>query len=515
MQTADIQQQVEAIFARHGLSDKLRGDLPVTTPLTGGKIGAVTSDPPAAIQTMISRATTAWEQWKLDRDVRVEFLRLLGRSISDNSADLAKLVHYESGKSIRESAADVASTAALIENTLKAASYEPLPSGAERSKEYTPLGVVVIIEPFNFFSIKLWTGVPALLAGNTVICKASENVSLPTILLAEIVRRAAREFNVDRSENLVPEDIFQVAIGGPEVGKALVAAEQVAKVVVTGSIPVCERVKEADRQLAREARALTEGGAANFVIVSDRHEGMERGAYLDFVVGAVLKSVLPYAGQKCIGARLLVVHTGIQEEFVQRMRERLETYAKDWNVESAFSEENSFEFTPLINARAGERFQWALQQTEAQGGELVGGDRLGGDRYPDAQYFRPAFGVFAKPVSLLEEEIFGPYFAVVPYSGDVEDALRLAQKSNAKLVNAYYGSDPVEAKTFQRRNEAGFTLVNTPLGTGLLPPYGLGFGGNGLSGQGESFARDPESIFVKQDGAIKRRVTFKLPGSST
>ncbi len=511
MQTADIQQQVAAIFARYGLAEKLRGDLPVMTPLTGGQIGAVASDSAENVRVMIDRAAAAWEQWKLDRETRVEFLRAVGRGINESAADLAKLTHYDSGKSVRESAADVASTVALIENTLKAASYEPLPSGAVRSKEYTPLGVVVIIEPFNFFSIKLWTGVPALLAGNTVICKASENVSLPTILLAEIVRRATREFNAGRTEAMVPEDIFQVAVGGPEMGKALVADAQVAKVVVTGSIAVCERVKEADHQLGREAKALTEGGAANFVIVSDRHDGMERGAYLDFVVGAVLKSVLPYGGQKCIGSRLLVVHAGVHEDFVRKVRARLADFARDWSVESAFSQENPFEYSPLINARAGERFQWALQETAVQGGELVGGERLGGDCYPDAHYYRPALGIFPAPVPLVGEEIFGPYFAIIPYAGSVEDALRLAQKPNAKLVNAYYGSDPAEAKIFQQKNEAGFTLINTPLGTGLLPSYGLGFGGNGLSGQGESFARDPESIFVRQDGAIKRRVTFKLP----
>ena len=511
MQTEDIQRHVETIFARYGLMAKLRGDLTVTTPLTGGRIGAVTSDSPETIQTMIAQATTAWEQWKLDRETRVEFLRTLGRWINECAADLAKLVHYESGKSIRESAADVASTVVLIDNTLKAASYEPLPSGAERSKEYTPLGVVAVIEPFNFFSIKLWTGIPALLAGNTVICKASENVSLPTILLAEIVRRVTHEFNAERTEGLVPDGIFQAAVGGPEVGKALVADARVAKVIITGSIPVCEEVKKADRRLGREAKALTEGGAANFVIVSGEHDSMQREAYLDFVVGAILKSVLPYAGQKCIGARLLIVHDDLWSDFPPKMRTRLETHAQDWNVDNAFTEENPFEFTPLINARAGERYQWALRQTVAQGGELVGGERLGGDRYPDAHYYRPAFGIFPAPVPLLEEEIFGPYFAVVPYSGHIENALRLAQKPNARLVNAYYGSNLAEAKVFQRRNEAGFTLINTPQGTGLLPPYGLGFGGNGLSGQGESFARDPESIFVKQDGAIKRHVSFKLP----
>ncbi len=514
MQTEDIRRQVEEIFARYGLIEKLRGDLPVITPLTGGQIGTVTSDSADSVRAMVSTAANVWEQWKLDRETRVDFLTSLGHWIGQCSTDLAKLVHYESGKSVRESAADVNSTVALIENTLKAASYEPLPSGAQRSKEYTPLGVVAIIEPFNFFSIKLWTGIPALLAGNTVVCKASENVSLPTILLAEVFRRAASEFNDGRTENLVPEGIFQVAVGGPEVGKALVGDAQVAKVVVTGSIPVCERVKEVDRRLDREARALTEGGAANFVIVSDRHDGMERGTYLDFVTGAILKSVLPYAGQKCIGSRLLVVHGDIQGDFVRVMRARLDAYAQDWSVEKAFSEENPFEFTPLINARAGERFRWALRETVAQGGELVGGERLESERYPDAHYYRPAFGIFPALVPLLEEEIFGPYFAVVPYSGHVENALRLGQKPNAKLVNAYYGSDPAEVKIFQRKNEAGFTLINTPQGTGLRPPYGLGFGGNGLSGQGESFARDPESIFVKQDGAIKRCVTFKLPGDS-
>ena len=512
MQTEDIQQRVETIFARHGLGETLRGgDLPVTSPLTGGQIGAVASDSVADVRATVARAAAAWEQWRLDRDTRVDFLRALARAITEGADDLAALVHYDSGKSVRESAADVTSTVALIENTLRAASYEPLPGGAERSKEYTPLGVVAIIEPFNFFSIKLWTGVPALLAGNTVVCKASENSTLPTLLLAEIIRRTALKFNAGRTADLVPADVFQVAVGGPEVGKALVADPQVAKVVVTGSIGVCEKVKETDGHLAREARALTEGGAANFVIVSDRHDGMERAAYLDFVAGAVLKSVLPYGGQKCIGARLLVVHADVLGDFVQTLRARLDAFAQAWSVERAFSGDNPFEFSPLINARAGERFRWALQETVAQGGELVGGERLAADRYPDAQYHRPALGIFSAPTPLLDEEIFGPYFAVVPYSGGVEEAWRLARKPNAKLVNAFYGSDPAAAKAFRRRNEAGFTLVNTPQGTGLLPPYGLGFGGNGLSGQGESFARDPESIFVRPDGPIRRCVTFPLP----
>ena len=514
MQTRQIKSQVEAIFERFGLMEKLRGDLAVTSPLTGEQIGAVTNDAAAKIDTMLDRATAAQTQWKVDRELRVDFLKFLSGRMHENAAVLARLVHYDSGKSVRESTADVDSTIALIKNTIKAASYEPLPSGAERSKEYTPLGVVAIIEPFNFFSIKLWTGVPALLAGNVVVCKASENAPLSTILFAEIVLRAVRDFNADKTADLVPEDLFQVAVGGPEVGKALVADPRVDKVVVTGSIVVCEHVKEVDAKLARETKALTEGGAANFVIVSARHDGMERAAYLRFVAGAMLKSVLPYGGQKCIGARLLVVHTEILEGFVGEIKAQLGDFTQRWNVENAFSEENPLEFSPLINPRAGERFQWALRQTVAQGGRLLGGERLEGDHYPDAHYYRPAVGIFPAPVPLLHEEIFGPYVAIIPYSGEVGNALRLAQKPNARLVNAFYGSEPAEAKEFKRENEAGFSLVNTPQGTGLLPPYGLGFGGNGLSGQGESFARDPESIFVKPGGPIRRSVAFRLPAAA-
>lgn len=511
MKTEDIKREIESIFSKFGLSQKLQGDLVVTTPLTGDKMFSIAADDTDTVDSMIEKSVTAQEWWKEDRGIREEFLGFLAGKIAEYANDLAKLVHYDSGKSIKESAIDVTSTVALITNTLKAAAYEPLPGGAERGKEYTPLGVILIIEPFNFFSIKLWTGIPALLAGNTVVCKASENVSLPTILFGVIVSRAIKEFNAQKNEDLVPENIFQVALGGPEVGKAMVADKRVAKVVVTGSIGVCEKVKEMDGKISREAKALTEGGAANFVIVSNNHEGMTRQEYLRFVVGAVLKSVLPYASQKCIGSRLLVVHDDLKDDFVGELRNQLDTFRNNWRIENAFSEDNPFEFAPLINQRAGERFQWALQQAREQGGDLTGGERLGGNDYPNAHYYMPALGIFKTHVSLLNEEIFGPFIALISYSGGVNSALSLAQKPNAKLVNAYYGSDEQEAKLFKRKNQAGFSLINTPQGTGLLPPYGLGFGGNGLSGQGESFARDPESLFVKPDGDIKRYVSFKLP----
>ena len=129
-------------------------------------------------------------------------------------------------------------------------------------------------------------------------------MSLPTLLFAEIVRRAAREFNAGKTEDLVPDDIFQVAVGGPEVGKSLVADEQVAKVVVTGSIPVCEKVKEVGPPARPGSQGVDGGRRGKFrhrFRPTRRHDA---GAYLDFVVGAVLKSVLPYGGQKCIGATI-------------------------------------------------------------------------------------------------------------------------------------------------------------------------------------------------------------------
>ena len=59
MQSPDIKQQVEEIFARHGLMGKLRGDLPVTTPLTGEQIATVTTDPAGAVHAMVARSVAA------------------------------------------------------------------------------------------------------------------------------------------------------------------------------------------------------------------------------------------------------------------------------------------------------------------------------------------------------------------------------------------------------------------------------------------------------------------------
>ena len=125
-----------------------------------------------------------------------------------------------------------------------------------------------------------------------------------------------------------------------------------------------------------------------------------------------------------------MVHDAVFGGFVQEARAQLAAFAQSWTVENSFSEANPYEFSPLINPRAGERFQWALRQTVEEGGELVGGERLEAERYPGAHYYRPALGIFRAPVALLTEEIFGPYFAVVAYVGG--DRGRVATSTEAE-----------------------------------------------------------------------------------
>lgn len=515
MKTEEIRSEVEAIYAKFNLASQLQGELVVDTPLTGEKIACIGTESAETTKVLVHKAHAAQQKWKdVGIPVREEFLRFVGSRIAVHSGDLSRLIHYDSGKSVRESAAEVASIVGLIDGIIKAAAYEPLPTGARRSKEFTPLGVIAIISPFNFpLAIGMWTGVPALLAGNTVINKPSENASLTPILYEAIVETARQDFNVQKGRELVPADIFQVAVGKMEVGEALVADQRVAKVIFTGGIAGCEKVKKADRDAGRRYKALTEGGAANYVVFSNRHEGMTRGEYVRFIVGAIMKSFLPYAGQKCINTRQIVAHHDVMNAVIDEFKRQLDAFRMNWRTENAFTEENPFEFTPLVNRWAGERFAWALRQTVEQGGELIGGERIGDNEFSNAQYFLPAMAVFKGHVPLMNEEIFGPFILVVAYSGSIQSALAVAQKPNANLVNAYYGSDEVEIQTFIRNNTAGFALINPPLGTGLLPLYGLGFGGNGLSGQGESLPRDPLLPFVDPDAPIKRIVAFKLSSS--
>ena len=517
MTTKQIQREIEGIFAKFSLSDRLHGSLEVTTPLTGANVGSLESTRLEAVDVMIRTACAAQPRWtELGIATRGNFLLRLAESVAKHVDDLAKLVHYDSGKSVRESKGEVLSTVALIKSVVAASGYDPLPSGAERSKEYTPLGLIAVISPFNFpLAIGMWSGVPALLAGNVVINKPSEHACLASIVYEAIFKQAVQTYNASGSVAAIPENIFQVAIGGPEVGRKLVADERVAKVVFTGSIAGCEAVKAVDAQLPDRDFALTEGGAANFAVYSNRHDGMTRPEFVDFIVGATMKSFLPYAGQKCVNTRLVAVHADLFDEVVQRFRETVSQFANSWKLELASSEDNPFEFTPLINRQAVQRFDWARQQAIEQGGELIGGERAVADEESRSHFVTPTIAVFKERVPLMNEEIFGPFLMLVPYTGDVHGALAVAQQPNANLVNAYFGSGEAEINAFKRLNTAGFTLINPPLGTGLLPPYGLGFGGNGLSGQGESLPRDPLLPFVRPDGAIKRTVTFKLPTSAS
>jgi aldehyde dehydrogenase (NAD+) len=155
-------------------------------------------------------------------------------------------------------------------------------------------------------------------------------------------------------------------------------------------------------------------------------------------------------------------------------------------------------YGPLIDGDAFRRFSEAGERVAQEGGKMLFGGRLLEKEYPQAYYIEPALALLPKQTAVMYEEIFAPLLFIVPYDGMIEEALALLNApENAGLVNGIYTLSQREADRFAATNQAGHGVINSPKGTGT-PAFGMGFGGNKASGEGEILnAADPLQAFTR------------------
>jgi aldehyde dehydrogenase (NAD+) len=159
---------------------------------------------------------------------------------------------------------------------------------------------------------------------------------------------------------------------------------------------------------------------------------------------------------------------------------------------------NDFGYGPLIDADAFARFEQAKQQAVREGGRIVLGKRLLEKDYPKADYVEPALALMPEQSAIMHEETFAPLLFIVPYEGDLANAIAMMNApANAGLVSAIYTLSQKEADQFAAETQAGHGVINSPKGTGT-PAFGMGFGGNKASGEGEILnTADPLRAFTR------------------
>ncbi len=473
--SSELRTQARAILERLGV-DPARldgGDLSARTPITGAELAAVQSHSAAEVADVIGRAQEAFLEWRrVPAPVRGQLVRELGELLREHKADLATLVSIEAGKIRSEGLGevqemiDICDLAVGLSRQLFGLTIASERPGHRMMEQWHPLGVVGVISAFNFpVAVWSWNTALALVCGDPVVWKPSEKTLLTALACQALIAEAARRAGA-------PEAICAVVLGTAEVGQALADDPRVALISATGSTRMGRAV--APRVAGRFGRLLLELGGNNAAIVTPS-------ADLDLTVRGIVFSAAGTAGQRCTSLRRVIAHSSIADDLVARLKAAYQSLPIGSPLDGGTL------VGPLIDGTAYETFAAAIDQAEADGGELVvGGSRVGGG---DSYYVQPAVVRMPAQTDVVKAETFAPLLYVLTYD-DFDDAVALHNDVPQGLSSAIFTLDVREAERFTSPDGSDCGIANVNLGPSGAE-IGGAFGGEKGPAAGASRARMP------------------------
>jgi len=376
---------------------------------------------------------------------------------------LARLISLENGKALSDARGEVAYAAEFFrwyaEEAVRINGEMAIsPSGGNRILvQYQPIGIALLITPWNFPAAMATRKIaPALAAGCTCILKPSEETPLTALAIAQLMRDAGVPAGV--------VNLLNTTQPGP-VCHAILHDSRVRKLSFTGSTQV-------GRILLREAAdtvissSMELGGNAPFLVLDD--------ADLDAAVEGAMIAKMRNAGEACTAANRFYVQRGIHDRFVARLVEKMGA------LKVGPGNEPATQCGAMINRKSIEKIEWLVGDAVARGAEVrLGGKALEGDGffYPPSVIANVGAGS-----EILENEVFGPVAAVVPFD-DPEEAIALANATEYGLAAYVYSEDLRKALQIADRIECGMVAVNRGLVSDAAAPFG-GVKQSGLGREG-------------------------------
>ncbi|MFE3195603.1 aldehyde dehydrogenase family protein [Nocardia sp. NPDC059240] len=480
--TRELRERAENILRRLGVESPEPGELPARTPITGSELLTLRASTTAEVDAAIARADTAFRSWRtVPAPQRAAVVRRLSALLTENLDDLGELVTLEAGKIGPEARGEVQEMIDVCEFAIGLSRQlygRTMPSerpGHRLMETWHPLGVVGVISAFNFpVAVWAWNTAIALVCGDTVVWKPSETTPLTALACHGLLRRAAVEVGAD------PE-VHQLIQGAASVGEQLVDDPRVALVSATGSVRMGQRV--APRVAARFGRCLLELGGNNAAIVTPS-------ADLELATRGIVFAAAGTAGQRCTTLRRLITHVDV----VGPLLDRISSAYRQLRVGNPLEE--GVLVGPLVNARAYEGMQAALERAQADGGEVVcGGERIEGPG-EDAFYVRPAIVRMPAQTAVVREETFAPILYVLTYH-DLEAAIELHNAVPQGLSSSIFTQNQREAERFLAADGSDCGIANVNIGTSGAE-IGGAFGGEKQTGGGRESGSDSWKAYMRR-----------------
>ena len=445
------------------LEDSAGALMPVIFPGDGSEIAHVHEATPAVIEAALAAAKAAQGPWAALMPVeRGRVLRRAADIIRARNRELSALETLDTGKPISETlVADATSAADALEyfgGMAATLTGDHVPLGGDWA--YTmriPLGVCVGLGAWNYpTQVAAWKAAPALVCGNTMVFKPSEQTPLCALKLAEILIEAG-----------APPGVFNVIQGAGTVGRALVEDARVAKVSLTGSAETGKKVYAgAAAQMKHVTMEL--GGKSPLIIFED--------ADLDSAVSAAINANFFATGQVCSNGTRVFVQRAIKDAFLDRLVARVS------KAVIGDPRDEATNFGPMVSEDQLAIVLGYVEKGKAEGARLVhGGTRL--DR-PGAFIAPTIFADVTDDMTIAREEIFGPVMSVLDFDTE-DDVVARANATDLGLSGAVFTRDLTRAHRVVHAIDAGSVWINQY----NLTPVEVPFGGVKGSGVGRENSR--------------------------
>ena len=455
-------------------------------------IGTFPDSGDADVAAAVAAAKAAFETWRLvPAPKRGEILKRVGDLMTERKAELAHAMTREMGKPFFETKGDVqeAIDTAYYAMTMGRQLFgKTAPSEMNDKFNMTvrrPIGVCGLITAWNFpVAVPTWKMFPAILSGNTVVFKPSEDAPHSGMLLVQVLHDAG-----------VPPGVVNLVQGAGATGAAIVAHPDVAAISFTGSSETGSAL--AAKAAERHARVSLEMGGKNPVIVMDD-------ADVDLAVEGLLWGAYGTAGQRCTATSRLVVHADVHDAVVEKLTARATA------LRLGYGNDDATEMGPLINQKALDKVSGYMDVARADGATIAfGGERAMGEGLDDGFFFQPTlFTGVTRDMRVAREEIFGPVLSVIKISS-YEEAVEVANDVIYGLSSAIYTRDVTRAFRAMRDLDAGITYVNGPT---IGAEAHMSFGGVKATGNGHreggwevyDFYTETKTVYVDFSGGLQR-----------
>ena len=434
-------------------------------------------------------ARKAFYEWRsVSRVQRAEYMYNIAKLIEERREKLAGVISLETGKNYNESIAEVNEALHMAQYAFgcgRMPQGEAIASEIPEKAAYMlrkPKGVVAIISPWNFpLAIgAFWCAAPALVEGNTVILKPSEDAPYTSQMAVELYHDAG-----------VPPGVINLIHGDGTVGDYL-ARKDVDHICFTGSAKVGQHIRRVCADSWHKTCSCEMGSKSAVIVFED--------ANYELAVSSAVASAFKLSGQRCVSSGRIIVHRDIYDAFADEFAR----YAKQV-IPGDPTNPDSY-MGPLINQQQINTVMgynhMVLEDPEAK--------VLVKPRYSSPGYFVSplVYKTEWRNVSYLKNEVFGPHVAIIPFD-DISDAVRIYNDTDYGLAVGVVTEDFKKARICRDQCDYGMCYWN---GGSIAAESHMAFGGVKKSGNGfPSAARTFRAVTHEVSWTVNHDDTLSFP----